>query len=224
MIVSDTPAAASLVAKEWRHEYIGNRESPASLRALCQAVFTRRMCVLGRCGLKKTYSDIPFVTVCHFWSSDLTYAVIGTARRPAAVLDCATVIIDSSKSISDHLSLRPSIPTRIPVSRSVMTMVRSLLSQHIRILCSSAKDIARGGFRCLSSLNSFTPSSGLWTSILRSTAKLNAARAKAKSLFTPAGLTPCFILRSLKRSNVKASTSVMRHFPQRGDKARCDNR
>jgi hypothetical protein len=32
-----------------------------------------------------------------------------------------------------------------------------------------------------------------------------AARGNAKSLFTPAGLTPSFILDSLKRSKVKAS-------------------
>jgi len=155
------------------------------------------MCVLGRCGLKKTYSDTPLVRARHSWSSVLTYAVIGTSRRPAAVFDWVTVIVDSSKSTSDHLSRRPSIPTRIPVSRSVMTTVWSLASQHIRILCSSGKEIVCGGFRCLASLNSFTPSSGLWTRILRSTAKLKAARANAKSLFTPAGLTPCFILRSL---------------------------
>jgi hypothetical protein len=38
-----------------------------------------------------------------------------------------------------YLSLRPSIPTRIPASRIVMTMVRNLMSQYIRILCPSAK-------------------------------------------------------------------------------------
>jgi hypothetical protein len=177
-----------------------NRGRPASLRALCQAVFTLRMCVLGSCGLKKTYSETPLVTEPHSWSSDLTNDVIGKTRRPAAVLDWVTVIVDSSKSMSDHLSRRPSIPTRIPVSRSVITIVCSLASQHIRILCSSGKEIVRGGFLCLASLNSFTPSSGLWTSILRSTAKLKAARGNARSLFTPAGLTPSFILDSLKRS------------------------
>src|ERR1700680_847376 len=85
---------------------MGNRGRPASLRALCQAVFTLRMCVLGSCGLKKTYSETPLVTAPHSWSSDLTNAVIGKTRRPAAVLDWVTVIVDSSKSMSDHLSLR----------------------------------------------------------------------------------------------------------------------
>jgi hypothetical protein len=103
---------------------MGNLESPASLRALCQAVLTLRMCALGRCGLKKTYSDIPIVAARHRWSSALTNSAIGKVRRPAAVLDCATVIIDSSKSISAHLSLRASIPTRIPVSIRVTTLVR----------------------------------------------------------------------------------------------------
>jgi hypothetical protein len=99
------------------------------LRALCQAVLTLRMYVLGRCGLKKTYSDIPFVAASHFESSDLTNDVIGKVRRPAVVFDCTTVIIDSAKSTSGHLSLRASIPTRIPVSRSVMKIVRSRKSQ-----------------------------------------------------------------------------------------------
>src|SRR5205807_4590930 len=124
----------------------------------------------------------------------------------------------------DHLSLRASIPIRIPVSRSVLTIVCNLASQHIRILSSSGKEIVRGGFRCLASLNSVTPSSGLWTSILRFTAELKAARASAKSLFTPEGLTPSFILDSLKRSKVKPSTSVIRHVPQRADRALWDNR
>jgi len=33
--------------------------------------------------------NIPFVAACHFWSSDATNSVIGRARSPAAVLDCA---------------------------------------------------------------------------------------------------------------------------------------
>jgi hypothetical protein len=37
-----------------------------SFSALCQAVLTLGICVLGFCGLKKTYSDIPLVLACHF--------------------------------------------------------------------------------------------------------------------------------------------------------------
>jgi hypothetical protein len=157
-------------------------------------------------------------------SADFTSGVMGKVRKPDVVLDWATLIIDSSKSTSIHFNLRASIPTRIPVSTSTMISVRSLRSQHIKILCSSKNDSTRGAFLCLVSLNSLTPSRALWVSSLRSTAKLNAALYTAKFLLMPAGLTPSFIRNSLKRSNVKASTSVIRATPQRGARTRWNSR
>src|SRR5438445_4530157 len=183
---------------------MANRGSPANFKAVCQAVFTLEMCVLGRPGLKNTNFEIPFVALFHFNSSDFTKSVIGRVRNPAVVLDWTTVIVDSSKSISDHFNRSDSIPTRIPDSNNVTTIVRSRKSQHIRSRASSSNDNTLGAFRYLASLNSFTPLSGLWVRSRRSTAKLKAALYRAKSLFIPAGVTPLLILNCLKRSNVKA--------------------
>src|SRR5438552_4981273 len=136
---------------------MANRGNPANFKAVCQAVFTLEMCVLGRPGLKNTNFEIPFVALFHFNNSDFTKSVIGRVRNPAAVLDWTTVIVDSSKSISDHFSRSASIPTRIPDSNNVTTIARSLKSQHLRSLPSSSKDNTLRGFRCLVSLNNLTP-------------------------------------------------------------------
>jgi hypothetical protein len=60
------------------------------------------------------------------------------------VLDRVILIVASSKSISDHLRGKASIPTRRPVSTNRRMSVRRRNSQCVRILFSSVNEMERG--------------------------------------------------------------------------------